>query len=191
MLDQVILYLGVHPAVLTAMGLTATLAGVGLWYVVHHHLQAILITLLTAAGIGSGMLVLYRGFRTDMKDLMGIGLFLIAIFPVIFWQAIKQLEPAEPAVRTGRPRAPSTGARRRNPAEHFAPHLSQRERSARRAQHDSRVRGVRSIEVVTPHPLPYAAFLAFTAMATSSAMTARTPFKRSVGRSQSPLNTSR
>jgi hypothetical protein len=66
-----------------------------------------------------------------MKDLMGIGLFLIAIFPVIFWQAIKQLEPAEPAVRTGRPapRAPSTGARRRNPAEHLAPHLSQRERS--------------------------------------------------------------
>jgi hypothetical protein len=103
MLDQLILYLGVHPAVLTAMGLTAALAGVGLWYVVHHHLQAILVTLLTAAGIGSGMLVLYRGFRTDMKDLMGIGLFLIAIFPVIFWQAIKQLEPVEPVVRTGRP----------------------------------------------------------------------------------------
>jgi len=106
MLDQLILYLGVHPAVLTAMGLTAALAGVGLWYVVHHHLQAILVTLLTAAGIGSGMLVLYRGFRTDMKDLMGIGLFLVGVFPVIFWQAIKQLDPVEPAVRTGRP-APS------------------------------------------------------------------------------------
>ncbi len=103
MLDQFILYLGAHPAVLTAMGVTAALAGVGLWYVVHHHLQAILITLLTAAGIGSGMLVLYRGFRTDMKDLMGIGLFLILIFPVIFWQAIQQLEPVEPTVRTGRP----------------------------------------------------------------------------------------
>lgn len=102
MLDQAILYLGAHPAVLTAMGLTAALAGVGLWYVVHHHLHAILITLLTAAGIGSGMLVLYRGFRTDMKDLMGIGLFLIVVFPVIFWQAIKQLEPMEPTVRTGR-----------------------------------------------------------------------------------------
>ena len=106
MLDQTILYLGAHPAVLTAMGLTAALAGVGLWYVVHHHLQAILITLLTAAGIGSGMLVLFRGFRTDTKDLMGIGLFLVGVFPVIFWQAIKQLEPVEPAVRTGRP-APS------------------------------------------------------------------------------------
>jgi hypothetical protein len=103
MLDQTILYLGVHPAVLSAMSLTAVLAGVGLWYVVHHHLQAILITLLTAAGIGSGMLVLYRGFRTDMKDLMGIGLFLVAIFPVIFWQAIKQLEPVEPEMLKGRP----------------------------------------------------------------------------------------
>ena len=81
MLDQTILYLGAHPAVLTAMGLTAVLAGVGLWYVVHHHLQAILITLLTAAGIGSGMLVLFRGFRTDTKDLMGIGLFLIVDLP--------------------------------------------------------------------------------------------------------------
>ncbi len=103
MLDELISYLGAHPAVLTAMGLTAALAGVGLWYVISHHLQAILITLLTAAGIGSGLLVLYRGFRIDMKDLMGIGLFLIVIFPVIFWQAIKQLEPVEPTVRTGRP----------------------------------------------------------------------------------------
>ena len=112
MLDQLIVYLGVHPAVLTAMGLTAVLAGVGLWYVVHHHLQAILITLLTAAGIGSGMLVLYRGFRTDMKDLMGIGLFLVAVFPVIFWQAIKQLDPVEHTVRTGRP-APARAFYRR------------------------------------------------------------------------------
>lgn len=113
MLDQLIVYLGMHPAVLTAMGLTAALAGVGLWYVVLHHLQAILITLLTAAGIGSGLLVLYRGFRADMKDMMGIGLFLVAVFPVIFWQAIKQLEPVEPAARTGRPTAPRAFYRRR------------------------------------------------------------------------------
>ena len=84
MLDQVIGYLGAHPAIMSAMCVTAVLAAVGLWYVVSHHLQAILITLLTAAGIGSGMLVLFRGFRTDTKDLMGIGLFLIVIFPVIF-----------------------------------------------------------------------------------------------------------
>jgi len=106
MLDEAIGYLSVHPAVLSAMGLTAALAGVGLWYVLYHHLQAILITLLTAAGIGSGLLVLYRGFRTEMHDLMGIGLFLVVIFPVIFWQAIKQLEPMEPAARASRsPRA--------------------------------------------------------------------------------------
>jgi len=97
MLDELIHYLGAHPAVLSAIGLTAGLAAIGLWYVLYHHLQAILITLLTAAGIGSGMLVLYRGFNADMRDLMGIGLFLIVIFPIIFWQAIKQLEPmAEP-----------------------------------------------------------------------------------------------
>ena len=103
MLDELIQYLGSHPGVLTAIGITAVLAIVGLWYVVAHHLQAILITLLTAAGIGSGLLVLYRGFRAEMHDLMGIGLFLVVVFPVIFWQAIKQLEPVEPTVRTGRP----------------------------------------------------------------------------------------
>jgi hypothetical protein len=99
MLEESIRYFGAHPAVLTAMGLTAALAGVGLWYVLYHHLQAILITLLTAAGMGSGLLVLYRGFRAEMNDLMGIGLFLIVIFPIIFWQAIKQLEPMEPVTR--------------------------------------------------------------------------------------------
>jgi hypothetical protein len=107
MLDELIQYLSAHPGVLTAMGITAVLAVVGLWYVVSHHLQAIMITLLTAAGIGSGLLVLYRGFRTDMKDLMGIGLFLIIIFPIIFWQAIKQIEPTAPEERTGRRPTPS------------------------------------------------------------------------------------
>lgn len=96
MLNELIQYLSVHPGVLTAIGITALLAVVGLWYVISHHLQAILITLLTAAGIGSGLLVLYRGFRAEMKDLMGIGLFLIAVFPIIFWQAIKMIEPTVP-----------------------------------------------------------------------------------------------
>jgi hypothetical protein len=36
--------------------------------------------------------------------------------------------------------------------EESAAHLSQGERSAGRAEHDSRVRGVRFIDVVTPHP---------------------------------------
>jgi len=103
MLDELIGYLGAHPSVLAAIGVTALLAAVGLWYVISHHLQAILITLLTAAGIGSGLLVLYRGFRAEMKDLMGIGLFLIAVFPIIFVQAIKFIEQPPPQPKTGRP----------------------------------------------------------------------------------------
>ena len=66
MLDELIQYLGAHPGVMTAIAVTALLAVVGLWYVVSHHLQAIMITLLTAAGIGSGLLVLYRGFSAEM-----------------------------------------------------------------------------------------------------------------------------
>lgn len=103
MLDELIQYLGAHPGVMSALCITAVLAAVGLWYVVSHHLQAIMITVLTAAGIGSGLLVLYRGFRTDMKDLMGIGLFLVVVFPIIFWQAIKMLEPMAPEERGRRP----------------------------------------------------------------------------------------
>ena len=107
MLDELIQYLGAHPGVMTAIAVTALLAVVGLWYVVSHHLQAIMITLLTAAGIGSGFLVLYRGFSAEMKDLMGIGLFLVVIFPIIFWQAIKLIEPSTPEVRAGRRPTPS------------------------------------------------------------------------------------
>ena len=95
---------------MTAIAITAVLAVVGLWYVVSHHLQAIMITLLTAAGIGSGLLVLYRGFRTDMKDLMGIGLFLVIVFPIIFWQAIRCWSRwrRKSAAAGRRPRAPSS-----------------------------------------------------------------------------------
>jgi hypothetical protein len=103
MLGELIQYLSAHPGVMAAIVVTALLAVVGLWYVVSHHLQAIMITLLTAAGIGSGLLVLYRGFRTDMRDLMGIGLFLVAVFPIIFWQAIKMMEPVAPEQRGRRP----------------------------------------------------------------------------------------
>ncbi|MFN3624394.1 MAG: hypothetical protein ACK4TP_10065 [Hyphomicrobium sp.] len=103
MFNELMQYLASHPGILTAIGITALLAVVGLWYVVSHHLQAILITLLTAAGIGSGMLVLYRGFRADMKDLMGIGVFLIAVFPIIFWQAVKMIEPTPENTRRPTP----------------------------------------------------------------------------------------
>jgi fucose permease len=82
--------------------LALVLASVGLWYVLAHHLQAIIITVLSALGGGSGLLVLYRGYHADMHDLIWIGLFLIVIFPIIFWQAIKQPEPMEAPVRIGR-----------------------------------------------------------------------------------------
>ena len=93
MWQEVLSYLTLHPGVLTVLAMTLVLAVVGLWYVIYHHLSAILITVLTAAGIGSGALVLYRGFQSEpqMKDLIGIGLFLMVIFPAIFWQAIKFL----------------------------------------------------------------------------------------------------
>ena len=93
MVDQTVAYFSVHPAQLSAVGLTAVLAAVGLWYVLAHHLQAILITILCALGAGSGILVFYRGFNSETRDLMAIGVFLVAVFPVIYWQAIKQLEP--------------------------------------------------------------------------------------------------
>lgn len=102
MLDGFMQYLAAHPGVLTALGITAALAAVGLWYVVSHHLEAIMITLLTAAGIGSGLLVLYRGYNAEMRDLMGIGLFLVVVFPIIFVQAIKQIEPTMQEPRTRR-----------------------------------------------------------------------------------------
>jgi hypothetical protein len=102
MLDDTIRYLGVHPGVLTSVAIAVVLAIVGLWYVISHHLHAILITLLSAAGAGSGVLVITRGYRAGMNDLIWVGLFLIVIFPIIYWQAIKQIEPMEP--RTGRGR---------------------------------------------------------------------------------------
>ena len=55
----------------------------------YHHLGALLITLLCAAGLASGILVLYRGYQADMRDLMAVGGFLILLFPAIFFQAIK------------------------------------------------------------------------------------------------------
>jgi len=99
MFDDIVSYFGAHPAQLTAIGLAAALAVVGLWYVLAHHLEAIIITVLSAAGVGSGIMVLYRGYHAEMRDLVWIGLFLIVIFPIIFWQAIKMLEPVAPENR--------------------------------------------------------------------------------------------
>ncbi len=89
MLQAVIAYLAGHPVLLGAIGVFVLLAVVGAWYVLYHHLGALLITLLCAAGFASGVLVLYRGFQAEMRDLMAVGAFLVVIFPVIYLQAIK------------------------------------------------------------------------------------------------------
>ncbi|HKZ97054.1 MAG TPA: hypothetical protein VJ045_08750 [Hyphomicrobiaceae bacterium] len=89
MLQDVIQYLSDHPVALASIAAFALLAAVGAWYVVSHHLHALLVTLLCVAGFASGFLVFYRGLQSEMRDLMAVGLFLILIFPVIFQQAIR------------------------------------------------------------------------------------------------------
>ena len=88
MLQELTQYLVDHPIILTSLGIFALLAIIGGWYVVSHHLHAVLVTLLCAAGFVSGILVLYRGFQNDLQDLQVIGAFLIVIFPLVYHQAI-------------------------------------------------------------------------------------------------------
>lgn len=100
MIQDVIQYFTAHPVQLGVLVLTILLAAVGLWYVLYHHLKLILVTLLCAAGGGSGLLVLYRGFTAGMRDLMGVGAFLVIIFPIIFIQALRlsqKVGPVKPA----------------------------------------------------------------------------------------------
>jgi hypothetical protein len=82
-------YLVEHPVVLGSLGVFVLLAIVGGWYVVAHHLHSVLITLLCAAGFVSGILVFYRGYSGEMRDLMVIGAFLTIIFPLVYHQAIR------------------------------------------------------------------------------------------------------
>ena len=89
MLQDVIAYLAAHPIVLGSIGVFVLLAVIGAWYVLSHHLHVLLVTMLCAAGFASGVLVLYRGFQTDMRDLMAVGAFLIVVFPVIYQQAVR------------------------------------------------------------------------------------------------------
>lgn len=89
MIQDVIQYLSTHPGVLAALCLFLFLALVGGWYVVHHHLKLILVTLLCAGGFASGCLVLYRGTQGNMRDLIAIGMFLIVVFPVVYLQALR------------------------------------------------------------------------------------------------------
>jgi hypothetical protein len=89
LLQAIVAYLATHPGVLTALGIFVLLAAVGAWYVLYFHLGALLITVLCAGGFASGLLVLYRGYQADMRDLMAVGAFLSLIFPTIYFQAIK------------------------------------------------------------------------------------------------------
>jgi hypothetical protein len=82
-------YLVEHPVVMASAGIFVLLAVIGGWYVIFHHLHALLITLLCAAGFVSGILVLYRGYQSQMTDLMVIGAFLILMFPIVYQRAIK------------------------------------------------------------------------------------------------------
>lgn len=82
-------YLADHPVVLGGLGLFVLLAAVGTWYVLSHHLHVLLVTMLSAAGFVSGLVVLYRGYQLEMRDLIAVGLFLMVIFPIIYLQAVK------------------------------------------------------------------------------------------------------
>ncbi len=89
MLQELATYLGQHPVILSSIGVFVLLAVVGAWYVLSHHLHALLITLLCAAGFAAGALVLYRGSQANMRDLMAVGGFIMVIFPIIYQQAIR------------------------------------------------------------------------------------------------------
>ena len=89
MIQELAQYVVDHPMILVAAGIFVALAVIGGWYVLSHHLHAIVVTLLCAAGFASGILVFYRGYQTEMRDLMAIDAFLIVIFPLVYQQAIR------------------------------------------------------------------------------------------------------
>jgi hypothetical protein len=89
MLQELVQYVIDHPMILAAAGVFVALAVIGGWYVLSHHLHVIMVTLFCAAGFSSGLLVFYRGYQTEMRDLLAIGAFLIVVFPLIYQQAIR------------------------------------------------------------------------------------------------------
>jgi hypothetical protein len=97
MVNSVLQYLTAHPILSGALALTVVLAVVGLWYVIAHHLRAIVLTLMTTAGLASGAVVAYRGAERSMHDLVAIGIFLIIVFPIIFFRIIKPAPSPRPA----------------------------------------------------------------------------------------------
>lgn len=104
MYQEVSQYLAEHPFILASIAGFIALAIIGAWYVIAHHIHAVLVTLLCAAGFVSGIIVLYRGYQAEMRDLMIVGAFLIVIFPLVYHQAIKLAKIAfsgEPAIARG------------------------------------------------------------------------------------------
>ncbi|MEQ1713958.1 MAG: hypothetical protein ABL908_21535 [Hyphomicrobium sp.] len=89
MIHDVIQYLSTHPGILATLLLFLFLALVGGWYVLYNYYKLILVTLLCAGGFASGVLVLYRGAQGNARDLIVIGLFLLVVFPIVFYQALQ------------------------------------------------------------------------------------------------------
>lgn len=95
MIHDVIHYFTAHPGLLGALAVVALLAVIGLWYVVMNHLKEIVIAALCFAGLASGVVVFYRGVTVPHNDLIAIGLFLVVLFPAIFFQAIGRSKAAQ------------------------------------------------------------------------------------------------
>ena len=97
---------GQHPRITMLAVLTLLLAGVGTWYVIQHHLKLILVTVLCGFGFFAGGLVIYRGSQDPV--LVGVGLFLLVTFPLIWMRSIwsqsaaaKKPAPAAPQTLAG------------------------------------------------------------------------------------------
>lgn len=75
-----------HPGVAVLAVVTLVMAGIGTWYVVRNHLRLILLTVLCGFGFFAGGLVVYRGAHDPV--LVGVGIFLLIIFPAIWMRAI-------------------------------------------------------------------------------------------------------
>lgn len=108
MFQQVVGYLAQHPILLSVLALFVLLAGVGGWYVIANYIQVLLVTILCAGGFASGVLVLMRGIKLGMNDLMAVGGFLVVIFPIIFQQALKVAGRAGLKRGSGQPKPSAT-----------------------------------------------------------------------------------
>ena len=85
-----------HPRLVGLAALTVVLAGIGTWYVVRHHLKLILLTVLCGFGFFSGCLVIYRSNGDHV--LVGVGLFLLVSFPLIWLRALQSLQAMSQAI---------------------------------------------------------------------------------------------